>query len=126
MQDINHCSYFRKPPDASYCKKTRSRIANMRQSAVKYMIQAAFSLPGLLSVDSNLAYAKDARLKIIQFIVRRPERMKSSRAGPVGDLNARSEEHTSELKSLMRISYAIFCLKKQTRMYHITASSNIV
>src|SRR3546814_2233358 len=26
----------------------------------------------------------------------------------------RSEEHTSELKSLMRISYAVFCLKKQT------------
>src|SRR3546814_2695389 len=26
---------------------------------------------------------------------------------------ARSEEHTSELQSLMRISYAVFCLKKQ-------------
>src|SRR3546814_7909080 len=26
----------------------------------------------------------------------------------------RSEEHTSELQSLMRISYAVFCLKKQT------------
>src|SRR3546814_855502 len=28
--------------------------------------------------------------------------------------SARSEEHTSELQSLMRISYAVFCLKKQT------------
>src|SRR3546814_2237340 len=28
--------------------------------------------------------------------------------------NARSEEHTSELQSLMRISYAVFCLKKKT------------
>src|SRR3546814_1152142 len=27
---------------------------------------------------------------------------------------ARSEEHTSELQSLMRISYAVFCLKKNT------------
>src|SRR3546814_5454694 len=27
----------------------------------------------------------------------------------------RSEEHTSELQSLMRISYAVFCLKKQTK-----------
>src|SRR3546814_9447851 len=27
---------------------------------------------------------------------------------------ARSEEHTSELQSLMRISYAVFCLKKKT------------
>src|SRR3546814_9015593 len=29
----------------------------------------------------------------------------------------RSEEHTSELQSLMRISYAVFCLKKQTIHY---------
>src|SRR3546814_4958935 len=29
------------------------------------------------------------------------------------DLAARSEEHTSELQSLMRISYAVFCLKKK-------------
>src|SRR3546814_7907230 len=28
-------------------------------------------------------------------------------------MRARSEEHTSELQSLMRISYAVFCLKKQ-------------
>src|SRR3546814_4724237 len=28
-------------------------------------------------------------------------------------LNSRSEEHTSELQSLMRISYAVFCLKKK-------------
>src|SRR3546814_3932392 len=31
-----------------------------------------------------------------------------------GDRLARSEEHTSELQSLMRISYAVFCLKKKT------------
>src|SRR3546814_2920354 len=30
-----------------------------------------------------------------------------------GDLLHRSEEHTSELQSLMRISYAVFCLKKK-------------
>src|SRR3546814_10212924 len=30
-------------------------------------------------------------------------------------INARSEEHTSELQSLMRISYAVFCLKKKTK-----------
>src|SRR3546814_6885953 len=29
---------------------------------------------------------------------------------------ARSEEHTSELQSLMRISYAVFCLKKKTHI----------
>src|SRR3546814_7426990 len=30
----------------------------------------------------------------------------------------RSEEHTSELQSLMRISYAVFCLKKKTTHQH--------
>src|SRR3546814_7071898 len=32
----------------------------------------------------------------------------------------RSEEHTSELQSLMRISYAVFCLKKKTNNIHRT------
>src|SRR3546814_7853077 len=45
---------------------------------------------------------------------------------PVGPLDAqcdtckdvgRSEEHTSELQSLMRISYAVFCLKKKTTQH---------
>src|SRR3546814_4707968 len=31
----------------------------------------------------------------------------------------RSEEHTSELQSLMRISYAVFCLKKKTEIHRI-------
>src|SRR3546814_5207184 len=31
-------------------------------------------------------------------------------------VTARSEEHTSELQSLMRISYAVFCLKKKIRL----------
>src|SRR3546814_6977113 len=36
-------------------------------------------------------------------------------------VRSRSEEHTSELQSLMRISYAVFCLKKNktTYQYHI-------
>src|SRR3546814_2645366 len=32
-----------------------------------------------------------------------------------GDAGARSEAHTSELQSLMRISYAVFCLKKKNK-----------
>src|SRR3546814_7569508 len=41
---------------------------------------------------------------------------------PMGDTSfevdgaVRSEEHTSELQSLMRISYAVFCLNKKTRI----------
>src|SRR3546814_4425984 len=35
-------------------------------------------------------------------------------------MTARSEEHTSELQSLMRISYAVFCLKKKNNKPHTT------
>src|SRR3546814_8520766 len=34
----------------------------------------------------------------------------------------RSEEHTSELKSLMRISYAVFCLKKKNNLHYTTST----
>src|SRR3546814_3428324 len=36
----------------------------------------------------------------------------------------RSEEHTSELQSLMRISYAVFCLKKKNKNYHTIKINN--
>src|SRR3546814_4600111 len=38
------------------------------------------------------------------------------------ECDARSEEHTSELQSLMRISYAVFCLKKKTNTNHAQQS----
>src|SRR3546814_855960 len=44
------------------------------------------------------------------------ERMRAAAAG----IGARSEEHTSELQSLMRISYAVFCLKKKHNKLHAT------
>src|SRR3546814_2488547 len=37
----------------------------------------------------------------------------------------RSEEHTSELQSLMRISYAVFCLKKKIRLRHNYISNRV-
>src|SRR3546814_5995519 len=37
-----------------------------------------------------------------------------------GPRTRRSEEHTSELQSLMRISYAVFCLKKKTPQQQYT------
>src|SRR3546814_9808445 len=42
-----------------------------------------------------------------------------SRAG-IECARVRSEEHTSELQSLMRISYAVFCLKKKKQITQIT------
>src|SRR3546814_3658066 len=55
--------------------------------------------------------------------------------GPMGDAitavsaggetpdEARSEEHTSELQSLMRISYAVFCLKKKNSPHYHSMNS---
>src|SRR3546814_5761559 len=42
------------------------------------------------------------------------------------DCGTRSEEHTSELQSLMRISYAVFCLKKKTKTIKYYSHSNIM
>src|SRR3546814_3194004 len=38
----------------------------------------------------------------------------------------RSEEHTSELQSLMRISYAVFCLKKKIQTTQYSLQSNLI
>src|SRR3546814_3379813 len=47
--------------------------------------------------------------------------LNSSATSPVK--GGRSEEHTSELQSLMRISYAVFCLKKKKENNNITVKS---
>src|SRR3546814_7927698 len=44
---------------------------------------------------------------------------------PYPDWKARSEEHTSELQSLMRISYAVFCLKKKTKQKYTNNSYKV-
>src|SRR3546814_9724641 len=41
------------------------------------------------------------------------DRVSRRRSGAARRLGGRSEEHTSELQSLMRISYAVFCLKQK-------------
>src|SRR3546814_1593662 len=41
--------------------------------------------------------------------------MRTQLALPLNGVLSRSEEHTSELQSLMRISYAVFCLKKKIK-----------
>src|SRR3546814_10713968 len=64
------------------------------------------------------------RGRVAQLAERPPEKRKVTGSTPVpttieasgqphGWPDARSEEHTSELQSLMRISYAVFCLNKQ-------------
>src|SRR3546814_7101091 len=58
-----------------------------------------------------------------QFTLKAAARYTNSR---IDDVN-RSEEHTSELQSLMRISYAVFCLKKKNKYTKtiITSINNV-
>src|SRR3546814_1796231 len=53
------------------------------------------------------------RGSVRRLVHRRREGATVHRRRRVREGHARSEEHTSELQSLMRISYAVFCLKKK-------------
>src|SRR3546814_1525194 len=67
---------------------------------------------GIAPVDEQLPAEPEAARGEEPAPLERPDLF---RRKPVGGLAvARSEEHTSELQSLMRISYAVFCLKKNT------------
>src|SRR3546814_7985499 len=50
--------------------------------------------------------------------LRRGDRAARAKCAGLRRLHRRSEEHTSELQSLMRISYAVFCLKKKKKSPH--------
>src|SRR3546814_2195684 len=53
------------------------------------------------------------------------DRWRSHSSGAPGQHRGkRSEEHTSELQSLMRISYAVFCLKKKKKKTNQTPTTN--
>src|SRR3546814_3191599 len=63
--------------------------------------------------------ARRPRFRAVPDGSRAPSRPRSARPHLGPDtcipMGMRSEEHTSELQSLMRISYAVFCLKKKTQ-----------
>src|SRR3546814_5513553 len=64
------------------------------------------SFPDALWLNLDLPVS----IKLLQFV------RADGPADWAGDDDGRSEEHTSELQSLMRISYAVFCLKKKTKI----------
>src|SRR3546814_10371346 len=65
---------------------------------------------GAFAVDGNARKLwKSLEKKYPKLAARQPYLVKSAK------LTRRSEEHTSELQSLMRISYAVFCLKKKNK-----------
>src|SRR3546814_3657312 len=83
------------------------------------MDTAGAALRPRLRLDVRAAYragGQGLRLRLPEDRIRRAGRRAGHqlRMGAMpGSLSERSEEHTSELQSLMRISYAAFCLKKK-------------
>src|SRR3546814_8607637 len=70
-----------------------------------------FADAGLVALEKTGELLPAATLESIR---RNRIALKSPLTTPVGG-GFRSEEHTSELQSLMRISYAVFCLKKKIK-----------
>src|SRR3546814_2582031 len=73
---------------------------------------------GLAALDEAIGWIRKKRLPVAfpfeyRTVAADDIWMSPMNAGPVAAIS-RSEEHTSELQSLMRISYAVFCLKKKT------------
>src|SRR3546814_6555901 len=74
---------------------------------------APLGIAGCLLRCSPLAYAAASDAFEAPASASRGMRSRAADCRPYGD--PRSEEHTSELQSLMRNSYAVFCLKKKTK-----------
>src|SRR3546814_4214311 len=62
----------------------------------------------------RLSIAGNCRMCLVE-VAPGPPKPQASCALPTAEGQIRSEEHTSELQSLMRISYAVFCLKKKNK-----------
>src|SRR3546814_7437310 len=83
--------------------EARTGIAAADFSRIRQVKLDRFTIDRLMRILDRLN--QDVRVKISVA----PRACEAKRTAP------RSEEHTSELKSLMRISYAVFCLKKKTK-----------
>src|SRR3546814_9693274 len=80
-------------------------------TALQSVLPALGRSLGVADINVAAAFSASALLWVIAapFWAKRSDRH--------GRRAMRSEEHTSELQSLMRISYAVFCLKKKTHTY---------
>src|SRR3546814_9187766 len=79
-----------------------------------------FVIAGLFRADRRCARHHDDLIAggELHHFARREERPRRLRARDHQVTEPRSEEHKSELQSLMRISYAVFCLKKKNTRPH--------
>src|SRR3546814_2955071 len=102
--DIEHCGMTGSTDEGRRAKRRpepdRAAQQRCRANAV-----------GVISIGVQIEAERPARLRFEPS--RHPERELGCGVTADQQMRARSEEHTSELQSLMRISYAVFCLKKK-------------
>src|SRR3546814_11587998 len=98
---ILYCSFFflmiRRPPRSTRTDTLFPYTTLFRSET------DAFNIRGVFTYDLQTQTVLGTRT-----LTERPDHVSMSASG-----RRRSEEHTSELQSLMRISYAVFCLKKK-------------
>src|SRR3546814_4423068 len=91
------------PGQANYAA-SKAGLIGMTKSLAQEVASRGVTLncvaPGMIETAMTDALNEQQRARILTAI-------------PMQRLGKRSEEHTSELQSLMRISYAVFCLKKK-------------
>src|SRR3546814_5402259 len=96
-----------------------TQAARMDARAPRTDVRGSWRLPGFRGrVQAAVQGSHPADQRAPGAVHPRPADHAGARIRRVG----RSEEHTSELQSLMRTSYAVFCLKKTTKSTHVTRS----
>src|SRR3546814_5800431 len=111
--------------DSTTAPSTAMRTATTAPETIDFM---AFRSPAIacdgLFLSRRAAFGRRDRFQvgdeILAILRRRHALQRHLAARRVGVGAKRSEEHTSELQSLMRISYAVFCLKKKNTQHQTT------
>src|SRR3546814_2767302 len=90
------------------------------QSRTVRIVSMAVAIPlSMTACDRKMVDTPDDTTNLAANVMEQPEPVSPptlSIMRPSVSDEARSEEHTSELQSLMRISYAVFCLKKKKQI----------
>src|SRR3546814_4512183 len=100
-------------PALSARARSRRRVCRKSRRALEILASPAKRSPGSPSRIAESAAAKSS-IGGSQYKANGSRIMSTLH----GRRRVRSEEHTSELQSLMRISYAVFCLKKKNKHYY--------
>src|SRR3546814_8256115 len=95
-------------PEVDFRAKTITVPADRMKGKVEHTLPLGPEMLAMLRARRDQARSKE-------FVFPGLPKDEKGTMAPIGRLSKRrSEEHTSELQSLMRISYAVFCLKKKT------------